>query len=201
MNPFKRRASTPGRPITFALAGCGLAAAVVLGGCSAGQVAQTATQEPAVNGTSARAGEIVLRNIHLRVSQTTDYVKPGSDVELIFLAANDSPDANDKLLSVTSDVGSVTVKGDTTLPANGVLVVGTPDGQPTPLEKVEAANTAEATVDLSKPITNGLSYEFTFTFEKAGKTTVGVPISAGEAPRRGDTEKSEDSAVHSGGGH
>ncbi len=35
------------------LSACGLAAAVVLSGCSAGQVSQTATQEPAVNGTSA----------------------------------------------------------------------------------------------------------------------------------------------------
>lgn len=37
-------------------------------------------------------------------------------------------------------------------------------------------------MELSKPVTNGLTYDFTFTFEKAGETTVAVPISAGEAP-------------------
>ena len=38
------------------LAACGLAAAVALSGCGAGQVSQMATQEPAVNGTSATLG-------------------------------------------------------------------------------------------------------------------------------------------------
>ena len=59
-------------------------AAVVLSGCGAGQVSQTATQEPAVNGTSGTVGTVALRNIHLRAAQTTDYVQPGRDVELIF---------------------------------------------------------------------------------------------------------------------
>ena len=45
-----------------------------------------------MNGTSATAGNITLRNVHLRVAQTSDYVKPGSDVELLFVAANESPD-------------------------------------------------------------------------------------------------------------
>ena len=84
-----------------------MAASAILSGCSAGQVAQTATQEAAVNGTSGRAGDIVLRNVHLRAAQTTDYVEPGGDVELIFVAANASPDAADKLLSITSDIGNV----------------------------------------------------------------------------------------------
>ncbi|MGZ8802103.1 MAG: hypothetical protein ACXWZL_05655 [Mycobacterium sp.] len=201
MKPFKRRVRAHGRSVPFAMAAGGLAAAVALSGCSAGQLAQTATQEPAINGTSARAGDIVLRNIHLYATQTTDYVQPGRDVELIFVAANTSPDTEDKLLSITSDVGSVTLTGDTAVPVNGVLVVGTPDGQPTPLETVEAADSAEATVKLSKPITNGLTYDFTFTFENAGETTTGVPISAGEAPRRDATGEAGDSAGHSGGGH
>ncbi|MCB0950508.1 MAG: hypothetical protein KDB44_14770 [Mycobacterium sp.] len=201
MNPFQRRTRGYGRFVPAAIAASGLAVTVVLSGCSAGQVAQTATQEPAVNGTSGRAGEITLRNIHLRATQTTDYVQPGRDVELIFVAANDSPTVDDKLVSITSDVGSVTVTGDTDLPATGVLVVGTPDGQPTPLENVEVAETAEANVELSKPITNGLTYDFTFTFEKAGNTTVSVPISAGETPRRDTPAEAGDSAGHSGGGH
>ncbi len=65
-----------------------------------------------------------------------------------------------------------------------MLVVGEPDGQAAPLEAAETADAAKATVDLSKPITNGLTYDFTFTFEQAGQVTVAVPISAGEAPRR-----------------
>ena len=194
MNPFKRRSSL----VPAAVVACGLAAAV-LSGCSAGQVAQTATQEPAVNGTSANAGNIALRNVHLRATQSSDYVEPGRDVELIFVAANSSADVGDKLISITSDPGSVEVSGDTAVPAAGVLEVGTPDGQPTALESVEAADSAEATVALSKPITNGLTYDFTFTFEKAGDITVGVPISAGEAPRRGAAAEAGESAGHSGG--
>ena len=63
----------------------------------------------------------------------------------------------------------MTLTGDTAVPANGVLAVGEPDGQTAPLEVAEAADAAKARVALSKPITNGLTYEFTFTFEKAGR--------------------------------
>jgi len=101
-----------------------------------------------------------------------------------------------KLVSITSDIGSVTLTGDGAVPVNGVLVVGTPDGQPTPLDSVEAADAAKATVALSKPVTNGLNYDFTFTFEKAGEIAIGVPISAGEAPRREAAAKVGDSGGH-----
>ncbi len=106
MNPLERRTSV----VTAALAAAGLALSVALSGCSAGQVSQTATQEPAINGTSGKAGEIALRNVHLRADQTKDYIEPGSDVELIFVAANTSADQNDKLVSITSDVGKVTLQ-------------------------------------------------------------------------------------------
>lgn len=181
MNRFHSRTY----PFTPILAACGIAA-VVLSGCGAGQVSQTATQEPAVNGTSGSVGTVALRNIHLRVVQTTDYVQPGRDVELIFTAVNNSPDVDDKLVSVTSDVGTVSLSGDTTVPAGGVLVVGQPDGQIAALESAEASEAAKAAVALSKPITNGLTYDFKFAFEKSGETTVPVPISAGEAPRRAE---------------
>ena len=180
MNRFKSRSSA----ITVALAACGLATSAVLAGCSAGQVAQTATQQAAVNGTAATIGNVTLRNVHLRAAQTADYVQPGSETELLFVASNESPDTPDKLVSITSDFGTVTLSGDTTLPPVGVLVVGEPDGQIAPLEQAETAEAAKAKVALSKPITNGLTYNFTFTFQKAGETTVPVPISAGEAPRR-----------------
>ena len=181
----------------FKLAACGLAAAVVLSGCGAGQVSQTATQEPAVNGTSANVGNIAVRNAHLRADLKTDYAQPGSDVELIFVASNNSPDVNDKLVSITSDVGTVSLSGDTALPASGTLVVGAPDGQITALESVETTEAAKAMVELTKPITNGLTYNFTFKFEQGGEGTFAVPVSAGESPRR---EPAGDVA-ESGGGH
>jgi copper(I)-binding protein len=180
----------------FKLAACGLTAAVVLSGCGAGQVSQTATQQAAVNGTSANIGQIAVRNAHIRATQTTDYVEPGREVELLFVASNDSPDVNDKLVSITSDLGTVSLTGNTSLPASGTLVVGAPDGQITALESVETAEAAKATVQLSKPITNGLTYNFTFTFEKSGQGTIAVPISAGESPRREEATQSD----HSGGG-
>jgi hypothetical protein len=183
----------------FKLAACGLTAAVVLSGCGAGQISQTATQEPAINGTSANIGQIAVRNAHLRVDQTSDYVRPGSEVDLIFTASNNSPDVNDKLVSITSDVGTVTLTGDTELPATGSLIVGAPDGQITALESVETAEAAEAKVALSKPITNGLTYNFTFKFEQGGEGTFAVPISAGESPRREEGGSSGESGGHSGG--
>ena len=182
--------------LTAGLAACGLAAAVALSGCGAGQVSQMATQEPAVNGTSGTVGTISLRNIHLRAAPATDYVQPGRDVELLFVAVNGSPDVNDKLVSITSDIGTVGLSGDTSLPANGVLVVGAPDAQIAPLESAEKADAAEAKIALSKSITNGLTYEFTFDFEKAGETTVAVPISAGEAPRREAAVEAGDTGAH-----
>ncbi|MGO4445335.1 hypothetical protein AB4Z42_18450 [Mycobacterium sp. 2YAF39] len=183
----------------FKLAACGLAAAVVLSGCGAGQVSQTATQQAAVNGTSANIGTVAVRNAHIRATQTTDYVEPGREVELLFVASNDSPDVNDKLVSITSDVGTVSLTGDTSLPASGTLVVGAPDGQITGLDAIETAEAAQATVQLSKPITNGLTYNFTFTFEKSGEGTVSVPISAGESPRREEAIEADHSEGGEGG--
>jgi copper(I)-binding protein len=187
----------------FKLAAGGLATAVLvsgaLAGCSAGQLSQTAMQQAAVNGSSANVGPVALRNVHIRAVQKSDYIDPGADAELLFQVANISPDVNDKLVAITSDVGTVSLTGDTSLPAGGTLTVGSPDGQTTPLDAVEPADAAKATVALSKPITNGLTYNFTFKFEKAGEATVVVPLSAGEQPRRDPVQDTGNAAGREGG--
>jgi hypothetical protein len=177
------------------LVACALVAGLALTGCSAGQMSQSANQQPAVNGTVDTVGNIALRNVFLRAAQTSDYVQPGTEAELIFAAANDSADVNDKLVSITSDIGTVTLSGDSVIAAGGVLHVGAPDGHDA-LASVERVDEVRADVALTEPISNGLTYDFTFTFERAGSTTFAVPISAGEVARR-DGEP----VVGSAGGH
>lgn len=181
---------------------CGLLAVTALVGCGAGQVSQVATQEPAVNGTTGSINNITLRNVHIQAVQTGDALRPGEDVDLVFTATNLSPDAGDRLLRITSDVGTVTLSGDTALSANGLLEVGAPDGIEafSEVEAVDPATGAEAVVALSKPISNGLTYPFTFVFERAGDKTLDVPISAGNAPRQ-DGSLSGGSGGSHGGGH
>lgn len=195
MNRFRTRTPAVG------LALGAVAAAVALTGCSAGQVSQTATQHPAINGTEITRGDIDLRNIHLRAPQTSDFVRPGSEVELLFVAVNGSDATPDRLVEVTSEVGDVELVGDLRLPAGGTLIVGTPDGQPSPLDATERADTAEAQVTLKQPITNGLNYSFTFTFERAGDLEIQVPISAGDTARRPVEGAPAEGGAHSGGGH
>lgn len=171
MTRFKNRVFAA----TAGLAACG----VILTGCSAGQISQSADQQAAVNGNSANVKNIALRNVHLQAAQTGDFLQPGRIVPLLFVAANNSPDVGDKLVSITSDVGTVALTGDGAIPANGALIVGPGSGQAEPM--ADAAVPPSAAVTLTEPITNGLGYKFTFTFEKAGSTTVSVPISAPES--------------------
>lgn len=158
------------------LAACG----VILTGCGSGQISQVSGQEAAVNGMSANAKNIVLRNVHLLENQTSDATQPGKVVPLVFVAANNSVDVDDRLVSITSDFGTVALSGDGAIPAGRALVVA-PKGQP---EAMGSTAPGTADVTLTKPITNGLSYPFTFTFEKAGSVTVAVPLSAGEGVRQ-----------------
>ena len=154
--------------------------AALLSGCGAGQISQMATQEPAVNGNKVTLNNVALRDVRMQAAQTGDYLQPGRTVDLVLVAVNQSPDVADRLVSVTSDIGTVTVSGDARLPAGGMLFIGTPDGGKVAPGPVGSNNVAaKATVNLAKPITNGLTYNFTFNFEKAGQASVMVPISAG----------------------
>jgi hypothetical protein len=180
--PVRRRIPTT----VVGLAASCLLAMPALTGCGAGQMAQTSIQEPAVNGAAGQIGQLALRNVYLRAEQRSDFLRPGQPVELVFEATNQSEDVPDKLSRVNSDVGTVTLTGDAGLPAGGALIVGNRVGKDIKaVDAVESANAAKASVTLSKPITNGLIYPFTFVFERAGSVRLDVPIAAGEATPQG----------------
>jgi hypothetical protein len=173
VNSFRPRASA-------AAAICVMIAAASLSGCSAGQQSQTATMEPAVDGSMATLNDIALRNIRIRAEQTRYALEPGKTVDLALVAINQSPNTADALVGVTSDIGAVTLVGHTAIPADGILIVDSPDRavQADALAAVKPINTATAAVILTKPISSGLIYEFTFQFAHAGETRVVVPASA-----------------------
>ncbi len=186
MNRFDNRISTTRssrRSTKLAMLASGaLIGAVTISGCSAGQIAQTAMQQSAVDGNQATVKNVALRNVHIQAVQTGDYLRPGATVDLVLVAVNQSPDITDKLVGITTDIGKVTVTGDPTLPASGVLFFGSQNGQTKRSDKaVESGDTLKATIALSKPITNGPNYDVTFDFEKAGSVSVAVPISAPES--------------------
>lgn len=169
----------------FAVVGLVALVAALLSGCGAGQISQMSSQEPAVNGNRVTINHVALRDIRMQAVQTGDFLQTGRTVNLVAVAANQSPDVTDRLVSITSDIGKVTVDGDARLPAGGMLFIGKPDGQnvaPGPPD-VNSSNFVKATVALAKPISNGLTYNFTFNFEKAGQASVLVPISAGLGPQ------------------
>jgi hypothetical protein len=168
----------------FAVVGLVALVAALLSACGAGQISQMATQEPAVNGNRVTINNVALRDIRMQAVQTGDFLRPGRTVDLVAVAVNQSPDIADRLVGITSDIGTVTVAGDGRLPAAGMLFIGAPDGQNAAPGPLGSNNAVRATVALTKPISNGLTYNFTFDFEKAGQASVMVPISAGLGSQR-----------------
>lgn len=192
MNLFPTRASA----FSGGLVACVLIAAT-LTGCGTGQQSQTATQEPAVNGSSVTHGNIALRDVRIRAQVKGAALPPGESVDLLFVAANLSATDNDRLVGITSDVASVTLTpANPEIPAARSLIVGKPDGvDAEALQALSSAVKANATVKLTKPIANALTYDFVLKFERAGAMTVSVPVTAGDAAPRAEQ------APPSGEGH
>jgi hypothetical protein len=181
VNLFPTRASAFGG----ALVAC-VMIAVTLTGCSAGQQSQMATQESAVNGASGGVGTIALRDVRIRAQVTGAALQPGDSVDLLFVAVNQSNTDNDRLVGITSDIGPVTLNPvNPEIPAARTLIVGKPDGvEADAMQALSTAVKANATVKLTKPLANALTYNFVFTFERAGQAAIGVPVTAGDtAPR------------------
>ena len=173
----------PGLAARVAVAGLVTVLAALLSSCGAGQISQMATQEPAVNGNKVTINNVALRDVRMQAVQTGDFLQPGRSVDLVAVAVNQSPDVADRLVSITSDIGTVTIGGEGQLPAAGTLFIGKPEGASVAPGPVGASNAVRATVALNKPISNGLTYNFTFIFEKAGQANVLVPVSAGLEPQ------------------
>lgn len=189
----------PERGLRAALVG--LAAALALSGCGAGQVAQTSEQVSAVNGAGGETGPIALRDVVLAYPGDEHVVgyEPGDDAPLLVTIVN-SGDRADELVSVTTPAaGEVVIEGTTTIPGDGVVTsrhdAGTAGAAHTapsthPATPSAAAPTSPAgrplaigglrivLTKLTGPIRPGLPTHVTFTFRHAGDVRLRVPIDA-----------------------
>ena len=151
-----------------------VAAGLMLVGCSAGQISQTADQVAAIDGANATAGQVSVLNAHLAETDAAGYPAGGS-ARLQFWLANAAL-TGDQLLSISSPVASGV---DAQLPLE-VAAQSRADFQS------ESAPVVQLT-GLTQEVRYGFSVPVVFQFEKAGEISVNVPIAIPEhrtdAPR------------------
>lgn len=168
-----------------------LGVGVVLGmaGCSAGQVAQTAQEQPAVNGSLGQTGKIAIRDASLVYpDQTKGVYAKGSDIELAMTIVS-RKQHDDKLVKVSSESArDVAVKGSRVIPGNDTVVVGKPahagKGGASPEDlsgKPETGHMRIVLRDTTLPVRSGQTLSVTFTFEEAGSISMEMPMATPDA--------------------
>ncbi|TVT21612.1 hypothetical protein FNH06_16465 [Amycolatopsis acidiphila] len=176
----------------------GLGAALALAGCGAGQITQTATMLPAVNGALATVGKISVRNAGIANSNTCQQAyAPGSNAPLALTITNDGAQ-DDELVSVSSpNAAGATIDGQRTIVAGSSLIVGNADEaesaagatsvSPTSSSSPETAATgAKSKIGRASIVLTGIKQVIwpgqltpvTFVFRDAGPVTVQLPIAA-----------------------
>ncbi|MGQ0837105.1 hypothetical protein [Actinokineospora sp.] len=178
--------NSTGRP-RLAPAALGLGLAAVLGavGCSAGQITQTDSQLPAVNGAMAQLGPIAVRDAKLAYPKGGFYPS-GSDAPLVLTFVNVGADA-DELLDVTSTVAEdVDIVGDVALPGSSALAVGTPD-ETVEVAKSSAPTTPTPTSSAAAPTSTSPSRGGSATSSSAPATTA-APTSSSAKVELGKLE-------------
>jgi copper(I)-binding protein len=158
----------------------GFGAALVLAGCGAGQITQTSTIEPAVNGALGQAGQVSVRDASLANRNQCEQAYPtGSNAPLIFTVAN-AGQRDDELVSVSSaNASGASIQGQKTVVAGSTLVVSAPgdaSGAPGTDSKIGKAS---VTLDgLKSAVWPGQLVPVTFTFRDSGAVTLQLPIGA-----------------------
>lgn len=205
-------------------------AALALSGCSAGQVSQTADQVAAVNGNSADADRISLRNAHIVFpsADAGEYNNSKGGKALVALSIiNNGETIADELTSVKTDLGTVVLtppagKSAIQLAPQQTVVAANKPANAKPADShggghgASAAPSAPATkpaaddpegnparieiVDLSRDIAPGLTYTMTFNFKQNGTVQIEVPVDAGISAERHESDKSKSEEKKPAGG-
>jgi copper(I)-binding protein len=136
-----------------------LGAALVLAGCGAGQITQTDSQQPAVNGTHAQVKTIDLRNAAVQYPKSGPGYAAGATPALTLTIVNRGGQ-DDALVSVTTEDGTqATVEGSKTVVAMHSLVIGPDDAveSTNEVQSTSAAPTSSASAPASSSTPTGSS--------------------------------------------
>ncbi len=189
------------------VAAFGIALALGSTACGAGQISQTANQEPAVNGNTANVGSMQLRNVQIiyPADKADEVFGNGGPFQVSFVISNIDPVENDRLLGIDAPQGgSVTLAGNTEIPAGQALRAGKPIGLLEPEDIKTTDEQKRLTVVLSNAgdsVAPGLTTPLTFRFEKSGSITMNTPVDSGTYLIRQDKIRQAEAPAdeHSGG--
>ncbi|MFC3450722.1 hypothetical protein [Amycolatopsis speibonae] len=133
-----------------------LGAALVLAGCGAGQITQTDSQQPAVNGTYAQAKELVLRNAALQFPTEGQAYPAGAAVPLTLTIVNQGKQ-DDELVSVSSEAatGDAKIDGAKAVVAGHALVIGPSDAVESTKEVAPTSAPSSAPASSGAPSSSG----------------------------------------------
>ncbi|WP_020664315.1 hypothetical protein [Amycolatopsis benzoatilytica] len=156
-----------------------LGAALVLAGCGAGQITQTDTQQPAVNGTYAQVKTIVLRNVAVQYPASGPGYPAGANAPLTLTIVNQGQ-KDDKLVSVSSEgtTSPAQISGDTAIVAGHSLVIG-------PADSVEQGDSQAPASPQSTPESGANSAPNSSSAPASPANSSSAPSSASSAPQTG----------------
>ncbi|GAA3431439.1 hypothetical protein [Kutzneria kofuensis] len=148
----------------------GIGAALLVAGCGAGQITQTASQVPAVNGSMGTVKQIAVRDAQLAYPTGKRYYSRGDSASLIVTIANSGQTA-DKLTSVSSPQFSsgAQIVGDATIP--GFHAIAASATAASPATTTSAAPTSTTGTSTTGTSTTGTSTTGTST---SGTSTSGT---------------------------
>jgi copper(I)-binding protein len=153
------------------------AAILALGGCAAGQHAQTAEETPVVDGVAADAGPMALRAVTVSPPLSGSYPK-GGNAPLQLVIANDSR-IDDRLVRVTTPVaGEVRMFANSTTAtsaAGALESLSFPRGQATSIGFADSEPAIQLQ-NLTQQLFPAQSFPITFQFASAGSVTFSIAV-------------------------
>jgi periplasmic copper chaperone A len=147
-------------------------ALLALGGCAAGQRAQTAEETPVVDGVVADAGAMALRAVAVAAPPSGGSYAKGGDAPLQLVIVNNSRN-DDRLVRVTTPAAADVQLSPTTLnvPALQARSIGFTDSEPA----IQLHN-------LTQQLFPAQSFPITFQFAAAGSVTFSIAVHLAAGP-------------------